>query len=317
MGRPGIEYFARRRHASARRSALHACLFCINLSVVWTTAPAMRTQAPGGTERMSDDKRAHLDKVVARILEDLTKRYNKDGRDVAAKFKDDFGETMWSHTKWAQILKSNPEAIKAKDKLTLVAAARVSSIDNLFEYAFTKTHDLSVANLNNDYDGHYRYWRYYPGGRHAPQLRWGLIRIHTTPDSHTAFKHWSYDVLSGLDIKHRGDVKAILNDLPSLPEDEGIVIYTSFKIFMIGFRRLNIRLSIANLAKQPSLLDDQSVKGIVLTNKDSKQLYSAAFIMFKETNEDFFFKKITPKIFDEHTKSICANRSKLVLYEAT
>jgi hypothetical protein len=287
---------------------------------------------------MGEDKVAHLNEVAHRVLNELHAAFGIDGRKAQKKFLKEFGDQIFGHAKWSKLLKtlttSEPKsaillpvseqlkkvaALTVSDKLALVAAARVSSTDNLFEYALTKTHcrnPLTDHTLRG-YDDYYRYWRYYPSSsaRGVPTLRWGLLSIETHADNYTSLKHWSYDVLQSLDQKYNGDMEKIIKNLPPY-EDDGIVVFTDLKMFLIGFRKNNIRLSIADLPKELALLQTLPVKGMLVTNKDSKDLYAAGFVMYKKSNETCFNKRISKTIFDKRTDSFNKNSDKLILYSS-
>lgn len=254
---------------------------------------------------MASENLESLNIEVARLLTDYRKRFRPDGREIAEHFKQRYGTALWERTKWSQILKSNPGELSLQDKLALVAANRLPSSDSVFEYAHLKVHDSSSAELKHDFDGHYRYWRFYRRGHRGEfTLRWGLVHITTTPEGHTSLAHWSYDVLQRADRVHQGDLKAMLQDLPK-PEDVGIAIYTSRKLFMLGFRRENIRLGIADLPRHIEHLETEPMRGVVLTNKDDTDLYAATFLMFRESNPDFT-SSLNEKEFIKHVGEITA-----------
>jgi hypothetical protein len=287
---------------------------------------------------MGEDKVAHLNEVAHRVLKEFHSAFGIDGRKAQKKFLKEFDDQIFGHAKWSTLLKtlttSEPKsatllpdaeqlervaALSVSDKLALVAAARVSSTDNLFEYALTKTHCRNpiTDHTLRRYDDYYRYWRYYPSSspRGAPVLRWGLLSIETHADNYTSLKHWSYDVLQALDQKYNGDMEKIIKNL-SPYEDDGIVVFSDLKMFMIGFRKNNVRLSIADLPKDIGLLQTLPVRGMVVTNKDSKDLYAAGFIMYKKSNATCFNKKINKTIFDKRTETFNKNADRLILYSS-
>jgi hypothetical protein len=220
-------------------------------------------------------------------VDQLLDEYRKlSSRKLEKHFKDQFGAPLWAKSKWSTVLSLSAAKLPLEEKLALVASRRMPSRHSVFEYARSAVHETGNSQLKHDFDGCYRYWRYYREAHHGKfGLRWGVVKI-STPDDYTMMEHWSFDALGELEKKHDGDIRAIVKALPE-PEDTGIAIYTPRKLFMLGFRRHNIRLGIADLPRHLEQLANQPLRGLILTNKNDADLYSAAFVMFHEHNPDF------------------------------
>jgi len=233
-------------------------------------------------------KKSEIDKLVKKALDHIRRGHKADGRSLEAHFKSIFDHGIWQHSTWAKILAGKPLALR--DKLAIIAAYRFTSADLLFAEIFKKAGFENPEEIDGIYDGFFRYWRYYLD-RHLNKevLRWGIIRIKTSVRNHSDFSHWSYD-------RFEASKETTISDLihnPGAPEDEGIALHTEHKIFMLGFRKHNIRLAIADCPRGDlnhdtrAVLKDKYINGIVLTNRLDTNIYSAAFVMFHQSHPKF------------------------------
>lgn len=117
--------------------------------------------------------------------------------------------------------------------------------------------------------GAYTYWRFFPEDENSTilKLRAGDIRI--------------YKESGGLRFRHRSANAASNIEW----EDEGFVKVFGSRMYMIGFRNENIRLSICHI---PVNLATKHLHGIVLSTQTANgKIFAASFALFHESHPDF------------------------------
>ena len=264
----------------------------------------------GAFFKMATADLAALDAEIDHLLGEYRKSFSPHGRSTGKEFEERFGVPLWKKGKWSQVLKAKASELSLRDKLTLVAASRMPTPNSAFEYVRLNVHGAVGFPLKHDFDGCYRYWRFFRKGRRLG-LRWGLVKVSTTANDYTSTEHWSFDALEDLEQKHAGDIHAIARTARQ-PEDAGFALYTQRKLFMLGFRRQNMRLAIADLPARLEQLPTQPLRGIVLTNRGDAELYAAAFVMFHDTNPDFE-KPLTETKFAKYVDEFRAHESQRVI----
>jgi hypothetical protein len=275
----------------------------------------------------SESKQSAVDAAADAALQTVRARHpKKDGRDTEKYYKQIFGNSIWSRSKWSEIVSGEKE-LKFRDKLVLIAAERLSSENLIFDEIFRRVGSENKHDITNTYDGLYRYWRYFLDPQQDKEiLRWGLLKIATKPEGHTTLHHWSYDAIENAGPKAKIENIAKLSPEAQLgeivgcagsPEDEGIAICTDSKIFMLAFRKHNIRLAIADVPMGDvghtlhETLRNTKINGLVLTNRHNTAIYGAAFVMFHATN-DRFVTDMTDDLFSK-TRVARADRKTLTL----
>ena len=135
---------------------------------------------------------------------------------------------------------------------------------------------LSTYIFNDDKEfppklyGTYHYWRWFPKEENQTlfEIRRGIVNI-SNVSNEIVYRHRSANAPEGVEW-----------------EDEGSSAATNKRLYMVGLRRLNIRLAICHV---PDDLSRELLHGIVLsTQEKTKKIFSCAFLMAHESNSEFF-----------------------------
>lgn len=237
-----------------------------------------------------------IDQAFSTVVAQIGKKVNRHARTAAADFKSKFGATVFGRTFFRRIFNA-PESIKLKEKLALIAAHRMPSEQSISEMIFRRiVQDDQSIPLTPRYDGFYRYWRHFPNEPTGNALRWGIIKIETIENMYTSFSHWSFDEIKARKFDRGGNPGGL--DVFVDPEDTGYVFYSHSKLFALGFREGNIRLTIADAPS--GNLKTAKFTGIVLTTKkQGSNIFSAGFVMVHSDHVQFRRRMTQQAFLDE------------------
>jgi hypothetical protein len=240
---------------------------------------------------------SEVDRTFNSVIAQIRTQAHGSGRAASREISSKFDETIFGRQFFQDRFNDPDAATRTQHKLALIAAHRIPSEQSIAEYIFRRivTDDQSVA-LTKKYDGFYRYWRHYPNEHPSRFLRWGIIRLETVDNLYTAFSHWSHDEI----IRRGYNKKWRLTSLDGFrdPEDTGYAFYSQAKLFALGFREGNIRLTIVDVPAERQ--EEATYTGIVLTTKKhgGSNIFAAGFIMVHASNKSFW-KEMTQKAFEK------------------
>jgi hypothetical protein len=239
---------------------------------------------------MPQEKRrlqSEVDRTFSLALEQIRDRAHNSGRAAAKEINSKFDENVFGRTFFQDRFKTPDIRTTIKQKLALIAAHRIPSEQSIAEIIFRRiVKDDQSLSLTKKYDGFYRYWRHYPHEHRSRFLRWGIIRLETIQNLYTVFSHWSHDEI--LRRRYNKEWSATSLDRFQDPEDTGFAFYSQAKLFALGFREGNIRLTIADVPAGRQ--EDAIYTGIVLTTKKhgGSNIFAAGFIMVHVSNNIFW-----------------------------